>query len=346
MKANDSLFIRACMGKHIERHPVWFMRQAGRYLPDYSKIKAGRNVLDVQNDPYSSSEITVLPVKKLGVDAAVLYSDIMIPIRSTGYDVRIDENVGPVTDSIIKEPEDLELLEGFDCDKNAQNVLENIRQSKQKLPEGIPLIGFSGAPFTLMSYLFEGKPSRTFENCINAMENYPELWKKAMEVAVKMDINYLKAQIRTGVDAIQLFDSWAGLLSSDRYVKYVLPYTRKVFEGIPNSVPKIHFSAKSSTLIEEFAKTGCSVISVGTDMGIKEAYERLNGKFALQGNMNPESASAGGEIMRHEATEILKEMETVNKFIFNLGHGVLKDTNPDNLVKIVDIVKSSPIMTA
>lgn len=324
----------------VPRHPVWFMRQAGRYLPNYGKIKGGRNILEVQKDPEASSEITVLPVRELGVDAAILYTDIMVPVSASGFNIRIEENVGPVAERPLSTKEQIEGFGDFKCENDAPYVIENIERTKEKLPDELPLIGFSAAPFTLMSYLFEGRPSRTFERCRSIMRNDPELWNGSMNLATAMITSYLHSQIKAGVDAVQLFDSWAGFLSEQEYRKNVLPYTKRIFSALPENLVKIHFSSRNSGLLDCFAETGCNVLSVDHTTDMHGAYARFGGKLAMQGNLDPEAACRGGSAMDKQALSILDSMEGINGFVFNLGHGVLKDTNPENLKRIVRMVKS------
>ena len=336
----DSLLVRAMKGEHIERHPVWFMRQAGRYLKEYARLKKGRNVLDVQSDPETSSEITVLPVRKLGVDAAVLYSDIMVPLKAVGYGLHIEENIGPVADKLLDIDDDdtIGRIKRFDCERDAQYVLENIRLSLKKL-DGIPLIGFSGGPFTLFSYIIEGRPSRTFERSREAMSNDPRGFEKAMDAASVLITNYIKAQIRAGVSVVQIFDSWAGLLEKEEYERFVLGPTKRILSELPKNVPKIYFSAKTDGMLGVFAKSNPDFISVDPHTPIRKSYYELGERFGIQGNLDPALARAGGAGMEKAVSGILDDASGIDKFVFNLGHGVLKDTPPENLKRIVSIVK-------
>jgi uroporphyrinogen decarboxylase len=338
----ESLLLRALKGSDIERHPVWFMRQAGRYLNEYRKLKGTRDIFEVQHDPVTASDITVLPVKKLGVDAAVLYSDIMVPIKSRGYEIRIEENIGPVADKPldVSDTEALNSLSKFDCGRDAPYVLENIRYSIEKLPEGIPLIGFSGGPFTMFSYLIEGRPSRTFEKSRKFMAENPKEFKHAMESAEKIIKNYLRAQIYAGVEVVQLFESWAGYLTQQEYRDFVLEPTKRIFDELPSKIPKIYFSARTEGMIDIFSETGCDSLSVDSNTDIAAAYRHFDGKLSIQGNLSPEIARAGGSIMEKEVNELLDNVSGIRKFVFNLSHGVLKETDPANLVRIVDIVKA------
>lgn len=319
---------------------MWFMRQAGRYLPEYSKIKGSRNVLNVQSDPQASSDITVLPVDKLGVDAAILYADIMIPVRAAGLGVRIEEDIGPIMDFPVGDPRDLAPLEGFRCERDAPYVLENIVLTKDKLSGRVPLIGFAAGPFTLLSYLIEGRPSRTFDRCRAIIRDDPGLWKRFMDIVVSMTIGYLKSQVRAGADAIQIFDSWAGFLDPKVYREYVLEHTRHIVEEIGDRVPVIHFSAKSSDIMKDLAVLNCNVISLGSDVELKLAKSVLGNEKSLQGNLDPSLAVQGGAEMLAKTSQILDEMDGIDGFVFNLGHGVAKNTPPENLMKIVELVKA------
>ncbi|MCL4371877.1 uroporphyrinogen decarboxylase [Candidatus Marsarchaeota archaeon] len=343
MEARDSIFMRACFGKSVERHPVWFMRQAGRYLPGYNQIKNGINVLDIQANPVAASRITMLPIEMLGVDAAILYADIMIPLKASGYDVRIEESIGPVMGRLIESADELKELSQFKCEYNAPYVLKNIEAVKSALPASIPLIGFAAGPFTLLSYVFEGRPSRTFERCIGLMRNSQREWHKAMSFATEMTLGYLHSQIRAGADAVQLFDSWAGLLPKELYVKHVMPYAKLVFEGLPSNVPKIYFSSRTGGFLKEFSGLGCNAISIGSDISIGEAIEAIGDKVAIQGNLSPELAVKGGDEMVRATKDILEAAGDRYGFIFNLGHGVLKETPYQNLKQVVEIVKSTQI---
>lgn len=337
----DSLLIRACKRMNVERHPVWFMRQAGRYMPNYIALKNGKNILDIQKDPDASSSIAAYAAKELGVDAAILYSDITVPIAACGYPIKIEENIGPIAERTISDYSDLDAFSDFDCNSDAPYVVENVRLTKEKIGIEMPLIGFSAAPFTLASYIVEGRPSRSFVHSKAMMLSNPDLWHALMESLSKMIINYTKAQVNAGADAIQLFDSWAGYLSIEDYKEYVKPYTKKIFATLSDKVPKIHFCANSSALLEEFADTGCDVIGIDKDVPISEAFYRTKSALAIQGNLDPEIALSGGYAMEQAVSNILEESKSRNGFIFNLGHGVLKETNPENLKKIVRMVKES-----
>lgn len=332
-----STFVDACRMKSVERTPVWFMRQAGRYLPSYRKIRSGKGMLEIAKDPELASEVTVDPVRRLGVDAAVMFADIMLPLEGVGVKFRIEENLGPVIENPIRTREDVEALGEFEPEEHVGHVLGTVSKSVQKL-DGVPLVGFSGAPFTLASYLVEGMPSREFHLTKKMMYTDPDTWELLESRLTKLVVKYLRAQIRHGVDAVQLFDSWVGCLSKEDYVSYVKRYTAQVFRGTGDKVPSIHFCANSSALVEEFADTGCGVVSVDWRVPIGSVWKRTGGKKGVQGNLDPAAAAAGGIVMAESVKAIVSQAAGRRGHIFNLGHGVLRETPPENLKKVVEMV--------
>ncbi len=333
----ESTFTDACRMRKVDRTPVWFMRQAGRYLPSYRKLRAEKGILEIANDPELASEVTVDPVRQLGVDAAVIFADIMLPLEGVGVKFRIQENLGPVIEHPIRTKEDVQSLGDFDPEMHVGNVLETIDRAAQKL-DGVPLVGFSGAPFTLASYLIEGEPSREFRKTKEVMYADPETWGLLMETLTKLVVSYLRAQARRGVGAVQLFDSWVGCLSPADYKKYVKSYTTEIFGALRGTVPMIHFCANSSALLEEFASTGCDVMSVDWRVPIDTVWERTGGSLAVQGNLDPAAAAAGGSVMEEGVADVMRRSSGRRGHIFNLGHGVLRDTSPGELKQIVKMV--------
>jgi uroporphyrinogen decarboxylase len=332
-----SLLVDACYRKEVERTPVWFMRQAGRYLPSYRKIRAEKGILEIAKDPPLASAVTVDPVRQLGVDAAVVFADIMLPLEGVGVKFRIEENVGPVVEGPVRGPGDVEGLGDFDPQRDVPHVLETISLAVQKL-DGIPLVGFSGAPFTLASYLIEGSPSRDFLETKRLMYGQPDVWRGLMERLTRLVVAYMRAQAEAGASALQLFDSWAGCLSPYDYEEHVLPYTREVFGSLAGSVPRIHFCANSGGLVEAFAKTGCEAVSVDWRIPIDMVRDRSGDRLAIQGNLDPALAAAGGTALEEGVNDVLERAEGMRGHIFNLGHGVLRDTPPENLRRIVEVV--------
>jgi uroporphyrinogen decarboxylase len=333
----SSALIEACRRRDVEHTPVWFMRQAGRYLPSYRKIREGRGILEIARDPELASSVTVDPVRQLGVDAAVLFADIMLPMEGIGVQFRIEDNVGPVISNPIAGPADVERLGDFEPEEHVGYVLETVRRAVQKLGD-VPLVGFSGAPFTLASYLIEGSPSRDFQKTKKLMYGHPEAWEALMRRLTDLVKKYLRAQARNGASALQLFDSWVGCLSASDYEAYVSPYTREIFVSLSGSVPTIHFCANSAALVESFAATGCDVLSVDWRVPLDEVWKRSGEEKAVQGNLDPSAAAAGGEVMERRVGEILARARGHRGHIFNLGHGVLRETPPENLKRIVQVV--------
>ena len=337
MKDADSQFVRACLGRETEYTPVWFMRQAGRYLPSYRRIKGARNVLEVARDPELASEVAVDAVRAIGADAGIIFADIMLPIEPMGVKLKIEEDVGPVISNPIRTADDVAALQRLDPESDLQIVYAAIDRTIQKLDGGTPLIGFSGAPFTLASYMVEGGPSRELAKTKSLMYSNPETWQALMKSLARMVRDYLSVQIEHGVSAVQLFDSWVGCLSPRDYHRFVYPYTREIFSSV-GSVPRIHFCADSSALVEEFHGTGPEVLSVDWRVPIQDVWQRCGGETAVQGNLDPAVAQAGGAEMTGQVMSILNGAEGRRGHIFGLGHGVLRGTDPENLRQIVKLV--------
>ena len=334
----NSTFLDACHRKEPEHTPVWFMRQAGRYLPSYRALKASRSILDIAKDPDMASQVVVDAVDALGVDAGIVFADIMLPLEGMGVQFKIEENVGPIVTNPIRTKDDVNSLKEIDPERDIGYVLNGIDSTLQKLDGRVPLIGFSGAPFTLAGYLIEGRPSRDLEKTKRMMYREPEAWNSLMGALTKMVVAYLSSQISHGVDAVQLFDSWVGCLSPGDYRTYVSEHTRTIMRSLDGSVPKIHFCANSSSLIEEFVETGPDVLSVDWRLPISDVWRRTSERTAVQGNLDPVLALAGGEQMRRGVSGILEQSRDSVGHIFSLGHGVLRETPPENLREIVKMV--------
>ncbi len=334
---SDSAFVRACYGREVERTPVWFMRQAGRYLPSYRRIKGTKNVLEVARNPGLASEVVADAVDALGVDAGIIFADIMLPLEAMGVQFRIEEDVGPIVPHPIRTGEDVAALRRVDPEGDLPFVYEGIDMTIQKLDGRVPLIGFSGAPFTLAAYMIEGGPSRELAKTKALMYSDPESWGALMKNLTRMVKDYLKRQVRHGVSAIQVFDSWVGCLSPMDYHRYVFPYTLEIFRSI-EGVPRIHFCADSASLVEEFRATGPEVLSVDWRIPLDEVWRRCGGGMSVQGNLDPVVAQTGGTAMERGVESILKGAKGKRGHIFSLGHGVLKETDPENLRRVVKMV--------
>jgi uroporphyrinogen decarboxylase len=334
--ATDSAFVGACRRRETEYTPVWFMRQAGRFLPSYRKVKGNRQMLDIARDPSLSSQVVTDAVQDLGVDAGIIFADIMLPLEAMGVKFRIEEDLGPIVANPICGPADVAALAKPDAENDLSFVYGGIDEAIRKLDGRTPLIGFSGAPFTLAAYMIEGGPSRELAKTRALMYSSPDTWRPLMKSLTGMIKEYLRLQVKHGVDTIQLFDSWVGCLSPRDYREFVFPYTREIL-GSVTSVPRIHFCADSSALVEEFHATGPEVLSVDWRVPIDQVWKRC-GKTAVQGNLDPAVAVAGGREMERRVEEILVKAKGNPGHIFSLGHGVLKETDPENLKKIVRMI--------
>jgi uroporphyrinogen decarboxylase len=316
------------------------MRQAGRYLPSYKRMKGDMSLIEVAKNPELSSEIAVDAVRQLGVDAAILFADIMLPLEGMAVKFRIEENVGPIIDHPIRSLDDVNGLQTLDPERDVGYVYDSIDRTISKLDDAVPLIGFAGAPFTLAGYMIEGAPSRELDRAKLVMYTQPETWRMLMEKLTKSVKDYLGRQVKHGVKAIQLFDSWVGSLSREDYERYVMKYTREIFDSLGSGISKIHFCANSGSLIESFQKTAPDVLSVDWRVGIDEAWRRTYDTLAIQGNLDPVAAVAGGDEMATRVREVLAGASGHVGHIFSLGHGVLRATPPENLRRIVEMVHS------
>lgn len=313
------------------------MRQAGRYLPSYRKLREQKGILEIAKDPELASEVTVDAVRRLGVDAAVIFADIMLPLEGIGVKFRIEENLGPVVENPIRTGKDVEALGEFDAESSVGHVLETVEKAASKLGE-TPLVGFSGAPFTLASYLIEGAPTREFQKTKAMMYSQPEAWRDLMSRLTGLVVEYTRAQVKHGASAIQLFDSWVGCLSPGDYASFAKGYTSEIFHALSGTAPTIHFCANSSALVEEFGDTGCDVLSVDWRVPIDTVWERTADSLAVQGNLDPAAAAVGGPVLEKGVKDVIERAAGRRGHIFNLGHGVLKETPPENLRKIVEMV--------
>lgn len=338
MNYND-LFIRACRREQVERVPVWYMRQAGRYDPEYMKVKEKYSLLEICLQPELAAEVTMMPVRKLGVDAAILYSDIMNPVASIGVDFDIVPNVGPVIDNPLRSRADVERLKPIDVEGDLGHVLETIRILDRELD--IPLITFAGAPFTLASYLIEGRPSKNYYRTKQMMYSEPEVWNMLMDKLGEMVATYLKAQIVNGAKAVQLFDSWAGALSPADYTQFVLPTVKRIFDELAEEqVPKIYFpGVASGELLPTLHELKVDVIGVDWRISIVEARRRLGDRFAVQGNLDPTVLMAPMDEIKRRAESIIIDGALAPGHVFNLGHGLFPQVSLDKLRELTEHVQ-------
>jgi uroporphyrinogen decarboxylase len=337
----DSPFLRACRGEDVPYTPVWFMRQAGRALPEYHRVREGVPMLECCTRPEMVTEITLQPVRRYGVDAAILYSDIVVPLRAVGVDVEIKPGVGPVMGQPVRSAADVERLRPLEPD-DVPYITESVRSLVSELGPR-PLIGFAGAPFTLASYLIEGRPSKNYENTKALMYGEPGLWHALMDKLADISTGFLSAQVAAGASAVQVFDSWAGALSAADYRELVMPHTAKIFSALAASgVPRIHFGVGTGELLALLGEAGADVVGVDWRVPLDEAARRIGPGKAVQGNLDPAMLGAPWEVIEARARDILRRgAGTGSGHVFNLGHGVLPTTNPDVLARLVDLVHSA-----
>jgi uroporphyrinogen decarboxylase len=333
---NDSTFVRACRGLDVPHTPVWFMRQAGRSLPEYHKVREGIGMLESCRRPDLVTEITLQPVRRHNVDAAILYSDIVVPVVAAGIDLDIVPGTGPVVASPIRTAADLERLRPITAG-DVGYVAESVRLLTAELGP-TPLIGFAGAPFTLASYLIEGGPSRTYTRTKAMMYGDTPLWNALMSRLAGIALAFLRTQVEAGVSAIQLFDSWAGALSEADYREYALPHSATVLGGLADAgVPRIHFGVGTGLLLGAMGEAGADVVGVDWRTPLDRAAGLAGGRV-LQGNLDPALLFAGREVVEREARRVLEQGKAAPGHVFNLGHGVLPDTDPDVLTRLAGFV--------
>jgi uroporphyrinogen decarboxylase len=313
------------------------MRQAGRYLPEYREVRGDGDILDTCLRPDLVTEITLQPLRRMAVDAAILFSDIMVPLAAVGVPVRIEPGVGPVVDDPIRGLDDIAQLRPLEPETDEPHVLEAIRLLRKELD--VPLLGFAGAPFTLASYLVEGGPSRTHERTKALMLGEPAVWNALMDALVAIVLPHLRAQAEAGAQALQVFDSWVGALGPDAYERSVFPHMRRLFDGLEDvGVPTIHFGVGTGELLALMCRAGGDVIGVDWRTPLDVAWDRVGPDAAVQGNLDPAVLSAPWDVVESETDRVLSRAASRDGHIFNLGHGVPPDTDPDTLRRLVDLV--------
>ena len=333
----ESAFLKACRREPVPHTPVWFMRQAGRSLPEYRKVREGIPMLESCTRPELVCEITLQPVRRHGVDAAIYYSDIVVPLKAIGIDLDIKPGVGPVVERPIRTRADLAQLRDL-TPEDVSYVTDAIGLLTAELGS-TPLIGFAGAPFTLASYLVEGGPSRTYENAKAMMYGDPELWADLLDRLAEITAAFLQVQIEAGASAVQLFDSWAGALAPADYRRSVMPASSKVFQAVAGyGVPRIHFGVGTGELLGLMGEAGADVVGVDWRVPLDEAARRVGPGKALQGNLDPTVLFAPQEAVETKAREVLDSAAGLEGHVFNLGHGVMPATDPDALTRLVEYV--------
>jgi uroporphyrinogen decarboxylase len=313
------------------------MRQAGRALPEYRALRGEGTILDAIRQPDLAVEITLQPVRRYGVDAAVLYSDIVVPVAAIGFGVDVQQGVGPVVAEPFRSAADLDRLRPLDPDADTPYVIETVRTLVAELD--VPLIGFAGAPFTVASYLIEGRPSREYAHTKALMWGDPDLFARLLDRLADIALASLRSQVEAGAQVIQLFDSWAGALSPDDYRRHVLPASHKVLEGVADlGVPRIHFGVNTGELLPLMAEAGADVVGVDWRVPLDEARRRIGPDKAVQGNLDPIACLGSWEVAAERARDVLARNGGRPGHVFNLGHGVLPQTDPEILERVVDLV--------
>ena len=321
------------------------MRQAGRSLPEYRAIRGTGSIVQAIRTPDLATEITLQPVRRYGTDAAILYSDIVTPIEAIGFGVDVAPGIGPVVEQPFRSAADLDRIRPLDPEADTPYVLETVRNLVRELGD-VPLIGFAGAPFTVASYLVEGRPSRTYEHTKRLMYTEPDLWFALLDRLADLALASLQSQVANGASAVQLFDSWAGALSPSDYVRYVQPASQKVLEGIgATGVPRIHFGVNTGELLTHMRDAGADVMGVDWRMDLDDARRRLGDDTGLQGNLDPVAVLAGADVALERSRDVLRRAGGHRGHIFNLGHGVLPDTDPEVLERVVELVHAEGVVS-
>jgi uroporphyrinogen decarboxylase len=331
------LLVRACLREPVERTPVWFMRQAGRSLPEYREIRKRHGLFEICRRPELCAEVTLQPVRAHDVDAAVMFADIMLPVLGMGVDVDLVEGVGPVVAAPVRTGGDVARLRVPNAEEAVPFVLEAVRLVREKLPPEKAVIGFAGGPFTVAGYLVEGRPTREFTKTKACMYGSPEVWHALMDKLAEAFGAYVAAVARAGADVVQLFDSWIGALSVDDYLEFAAPYSARILEAV--DVPTIHFGTGTAHLLEELSGVGGEVIGLDWRVPIDRAWERIGHDRGVQGNLDPALLLGPFERTRAAALRILDAVGGRPGHVFNLGHGVLPDTDPAQLRRLVELVR-------
>jgi uroporphyrinogen decarboxylase len=329
-------FVRACRREPVDATPVWFMRQAGRSFAAYRKLRERHGILELAKNPELCAQVTLMPVRELGVDAAVLFADIMLPLEPMGIGLRIEPEVGPIIDRPIRSAADVEALRPFDPD-GVSFTLDAIGLVRRELDGTAGVIGFSGAPFTLACYLIEGRPSRDFPIAKAFMYREPAAWHDLMQRLSLMVVAYLRAQVAAGAEVVQLFDSWVGGLGPSDYRQFVQPHVRRIFDGLAD-VPTIHFGTGTAALLELMAEGGGGVIGIDHRVSLADAWRRVGYDRGIQGNLDAARVLAGWDATEAGARAVLADADGRPGHVFNLGHGVLPQSDTGLLRRLVAFV--------
>ena len=338
MATTNHPFIAACRREPTSFTPVWLMRQAGRYMEEYRKLRAQHGFLELCKKPDLATEITVTPVEKLNVDAAILFADILLILEPLGIGLEYSKGDGPVIHRPVRSGKDVDGLIDFKVESELSYVYESIKKIRKELKNKVPLIGFAGAPFTLASYLIEGSGSRNYVHTKKLFYGAPEAWKRLMERLARLIGEYLNCQIAAGAQAVQIFDSWAGCLTPSDYEQFVQPYTKAVIDAVTPGVPVINFSTGTSGSLKQMRAAGGDVIGLDWRINLDEGWATVGHDVAVQGNLDPVALFAAPKEIKNRVAEILRRAGGRPGHIFNLGHGVLPETPVDHVIAMVDAV--------
>ena len=334
---NDSMFMKACRCEPTDYTPIWLMRQAGRYMKEYREIREKVPFLDLCQNPQLAAEVMITAVERLGVDAAIIFSDILLILQPMGMDLEYIKGEGPVLHNPIRTFDQIRNLREVEPEESLSFVFDVVRSTRAMLRPNIPLIGFAGAPFTVASYMIEGGSSRNYANTKTLMYGEPSAWHDLMSLISLATAKYLNGQVSAGVQALQLFDSWVGCLSPSDYREFVLPYTKSVINAIVDGIPLIHFGTGTAMLLELMKEAGGQVIGLDFRVELNQAWDRL-GQVSVQGNLDPCVLYADYPEIEKRAKQVLDQTEGRNGHIFNLGHGILPTMSVDKVVALVDYV--------
>lgn len=345
MKLKNDLFLRACKGKSVERTPIWIMRQAGRYLPEYRAVREKADFITMVKTPELAAEVTIQPVDIIGVDAAILFSDILVIPDAMGMQLEMHEGKGPVFPNPIRTKDDVNKLKIIDPVKDLKYVLDAVELTKKELDNRVPLIGFAGSPWTLMTYMVEGKGSKNFSFVKQMIYNEPELAHQLLDKLADAVADYLSAKIEAGVNAVQIFDTWGGILAQNEFEEFSLQYITKVIDNIKRkNEPVIVFAKGVHFKLNRLAKSGADVLGLDWTMDLGKVRKKTNDKVALQGNLDPCVLYADEDKIKEEVIKVLDSFGEGSGHIFNLGHGILPDIDPEKVKALIRFVKEiSPL---
>jgi uroporphyrinogen decarboxylase len=332
-------FLRALRREPVDRTPIWLMRQAGRYLPEYRQLRGDRDILETIRRPDEAVEITLQPLRRAPLDAAILFSDIVVPLVAIGLPIRVEQGRGPVLDEPFRGEADLSRLRPLEPEEDEPFTIEAVRLLAKELD--VPLIGFAGAPFTLASYLIEGGPSRDHAKTKALLWSEPEFWDRLMRALVDVAVPHLRGQVVAGASALQVFDSWVGALAPDTYRASVQPHMRRLFDGVADlGVPTIHFGVGTGELLGAMAEAGGDAIGIDARVALDTGWERVGGpaRRAVQGNLDPAALLAPWDVVEQQAVDVLRRAAGRDGHVFNLGHGVMPATPVEHVQRLVDLV--------